>query len=490
MSRPLEPKIVARDSLPGLREREPGKAFVLATGCFDLLHKGHVFFLREAARYGDVLIVGVNSDDSVRELKGANRPIVPAADRCAVLAEFECVDYVFEYPERCAGVSIDLLRPDVFCVGEDSLGKYPDELSAAQRHGTRIERISKLQSLSTTEMIGRIQKPPQQRVRPLVSVIYVNWNTRRLLHDSLESLKKNTGGFPLEIVVVDNGSNDGTVAWLHETHPDVVLVPLDRNFGFAVGNNKGAERATGDYLLLLNTDTLVLASTVSGLVDVLEADLRVGCAGARHLNKDGSLQRSMDSFPNLEADILTYSELHRLSPVKRILSRRHAWWSGHQQQREVDWVNGACMMFRREAFVQAGGFDADFVIYGEEVDLCRRLKNKGWHVVFTPHAEVVHLGGASMDHIPGERLILKYNGLLRFYDKHKSRGARLAIRVVLMGMLVARAGLLLLLSALPRHPSFVQRARDVITQMGHEIGTRETFRTWRRIAAALTHSKT
>ena len=485
MAKPLEPKIVTRDDLLRLRREKAGRTLVLATGCFDLVHKGHVFFLREAAQRGDILVVGINSDSSVRDIKGAGRPIVPVADRCAVLAEFGCVDYVFDYPERCAGASIDALRPDVFCVGEESFGKYPDELAAAERHCVRVERIAKAPSPSTTTMISRIRTDSEQRTRALISVIYVNWNTRRLLENSLRSLKEHAGDQRLEIIVVDNGSSDGSVSWLREAHPEILVVPLDWNAGFSVGNNEGAAQATGDYLLLLNTDTIVLPSTVSCLVKALEADPTVGCVGARHLNRDGSLQRSMDSFPNLQADTFTYTELHRLAPIARWLGRRHPWWSDHDRLREVDWINGACMLVRRKAFEQASGFDPEIFIYGEEVDLCWRISKRGWKVVFTPHAEIVHLGGASMDHIAAERLALSYRGLVRFYDKHRSLIARVGVRALLAGTILARAIILVLLSLFPRRLALARHARAVITQMGPGAETRKALRAWSRIARIL-----
>lgn len=151
-------RIIEQGHLPNVRRDCGARTIVLATGCFDLVHKGHLHFLREAARQGDVLVVGVNSDQSVRSLKGPGRPIVPATDRCAVLAEFACVDYVFTYNELCAGVSIALLAPNVFAVGEDSIGGYPTELEAAHAANARLHVIAKMASTSTTRMIESIQR--------------------------------------------------------------------------------------------------------------------------------------------------------------------------------------------------------------------------------------------------------------------------------------------------------------------------------------------
>jgi len=161
MSRPgvqsSEQRIIHQADLSDLRDRHAGQQIVLASGCFDIIHKGHIYFLKAAATQGDILVVGVNSDRSVRGLKGPSRPIVVAADRCAVLAELACVDYVFTYDEPCAGASIRLLRPNVFAVGVDSIGHYPDEIEAARAVGSRVYEIAKTPSSSTSSIIKLIR---------------------------------------------------------------------------------------------------------------------------------------------------------------------------------------------------------------------------------------------------------------------------------------------------------------------------------------------
>ena len=150
-------EVVAKADLPELRRRHADKRIVLATGCFDIVHKGHVYFLREAARRGDVLVVGVNSDKSVRALKGHERPIVSEIDRCAVLAEFGCVDYVFTYDERDSASSIALLLPNVFVVGAASVAEYPDEIQAAQDANAQLLVMQRSPSRSTTDIIVHIR---------------------------------------------------------------------------------------------------------------------------------------------------------------------------------------------------------------------------------------------------------------------------------------------------------------------------------------------
>ncbi len=162
---------------------------------------------------------------------------------------------------------------------------------------------------------------------PQVSVVIVNWNSRELLAQALTTLYDTTKNVRFETIVVDNGSHDDSVSYLQENWPDVVVVSLDRNHGFAGANNIGFKSCKGEYILLLNVDTISLPTTVSGLVECMEARPEAGCVGARHLNADGSLQWSMDDFPSLVNDTLRYTDLYRLpSPAglaEAHLSRLH-----------------------------------------------------------------------------------------------------------------------------------------------------------------------
>lgn len=276
-----------------------------------------------------------------------------------------------------------------------------------------------------------------------VSVVVVNWNTRALLEQTLRTLYEHPGSGALQVIVVDNGSTDGSAAMVRSRWPDVTLVELPRNVGLTAGNNIGFRHTRGRYVLLLNSDVVVLPTTVAGLVDCLDRRPDAGCAGARHLNADGSLQRSIDRFPGLLADLLSYSELYRLPWVTRNLARRYPWWGDHDRELEVGWVNGACLMVRREVLEQVGGLDEDFFIYGEELDWCYRMWQAGWTVVFTPAAEVVHLGGQAMDAASADRVVLLHLGQLRFYAKHypPSRviGLRLGLTLIALVRMAAIA---------------------------------------------------
>jgi GT2 family glycosyltransferase len=266
---------------------------------------------------------------------------------------------------------------------------------------------------------------------PDVSVVIVTWNTRDLLLEALRSLYAETTAVTFEVIVVDNASEDGTSAVVNHLYPDVRLIELATNRGFTGGNNVGFEVARGRHVLLLNSDTIVLQSTVEPLVRFLDEHPRAGTAGARHLNADGSLQRSMDDVPTLLPDALYYTELYRVPAIRRWLSRRSAWWSDHNVEREAGWVNGACMMVRRDVITEIGGLDERLFIYGEELDWCYRMKQAGWTVHFIPSAEVIHLGGLAMDAAADRRTQLLMKGQVHFHREHSSPRTAAAFNAVL-----------------------------------------------------------
>lgn len=266
---------------------------------------------------------------------------------------------------------------------------------------------------------------------PEVSVVIVNWNSRDLLPQALTSLHETTSDVSFGTIVVDNGSRDDSVAYLRDSWPDVVLIPLGHNHGFAAANNIAFKSCRGKYVLLLNVDTISLPTTVSGLVECMEAHPEAGCVGARHLNADGSLQWSMDDFPSLLNDTLRYTDLYRLPMLQGWLKRKYPAFSYHDEERETAWVNGACLMVRREVIEQAGGLDEYFFIYAEELDWCFRIWQAGWTVRFTPRAEVIHLLGGSFSSTDGKRTILLYQSLRRYYRKHYSSSRYKAVSAMI-----------------------------------------------------------
>ncbi|HZK82787.1 MAG TPA: glycosyltransferase family 2 protein [Humisphaera sp.] len=231
-------------------------------------------------------------------------------------------------------------------------------------------------------------------VRPTVSVIIVNYNTREMTLKCLRTIEGALSGIPAEIWLVDNASTDGSLEAISSQMPCVRIIANRRNVGFGAANNQAMKQATGDFVLLLNTDAFVRHGAVRTLVDLMQANPGIGVAGPRLLNADESLQLSCFRFPSPSHAWMENLCLTRLFSAGGRLGDYRRW--PHDRPREVDWVVGACMMVRREAYASVGGFDERFFMYAEETDWQCRIRVAGWRVHFTPDAQVIHLGGGSV----------------------------------------------------------------------------------------------
>ena len=254
-----------------------------------------------------------------------------------------------------------------------------------------------------------------------VSVIIVNWNTEGLLRDCLNSIYEQAGEVDYEVIVVDNASTDGSAEMVRHDFPDVVLIENRDNRGFAAANNQGIAMAQGRYILLLNTDTIVLDYAIDKAVSFADAHPEAAVVGCRVLNPNRTLQTTCFMFPSILNMLLSSSYLYKLFPKSKLFGReRMAWWD-RNDTREVDVVTGCFMMVRREAIDKVGVMDERFFMYGEETDWCYRFKQAGWKVFFTPCAEIIHLGGQSSKKIATEMGLQLWGSILQFINKHRPR---------------------------------------------------------------------
>lgn len=219
---------------------------------------------------------------------------------------------------------------------------------------------------------------------PDLSVIVVSWNTRDLLLRCLETLRAAAGSSALETIVVDNGSTDGSLEALRSL-PDVRLIANAENVGFAAANNQGLAIASAPVALLLNSDAFVNGETLSRAVQVFAEQPRAGIVGVTVLNDDGSVQAAEGVFPTLGSDLAASIGLDQLARSGRRAPSIAA----------VDWVHGACLFVRMDAYRMVGGLDTRFFMYSEEVEWCWRMWHSGAEVWIEPAATVIHLGGAS-----------------------------------------------------------------------------------------------
>ncbi len=258
-------------------------------------------------------------------------------------------------------------------------------------------------------------------MEPRLSVVIVSWNVRELLQRALSSLytswsRSEQAAEALEIIVVDNGSHDGTVAMVRERFPSVRLIANRENRGFTGGNNQGIRVARAPLLFLLNPDTEVLDDALVRLLTYLEREPRVGLVGPQLLNPDGTVQSSRRRFPSLP---VLFLESTWLQAVGRPWLRRYYVddRSSHVEQR-VDWVTGAAMMVRRSVLDEVGLFDEGFFMYSEELDLCRRIRAAGWEIAYLPTAKVIHYVGKSSEQVVAARHIHFQTSKVRYARKY------------------------------------------------------------------------
>jgi GT2 family glycosyltransferase len=252
-------------------------------------------------------------------------------------------------------------------------------------------------------------------MRPEVSIIIVNWNTEQLLNRCLQSVASARTRLALEAIVVDNGSADGSVEICHKLFPEVRLIENTTNMGFVQASNQGILASKARFVLLLNSDTILLFDSLEKMIKPMRSDPSIGIVGCRLIHPDGSYQPSCMNYPTLQrvfvARLLIYKFLPRLPRIAMeppyILS-----------QTECDWVVGACMLIRKRAIETAGLFDPNILMYSEEMELCYRIKAAGWRIVCEPNAKVVHVGGGSWKEKAYSPTFLKMRGLLLFFRKH------------------------------------------------------------------------
>jgi len=249
-----------------------------------------------------------------------------------------------------------------------------------------------------------------------VSVVSVTYNALPWIEQSLASVRG------AETVVVDNGSTDGTVAFVRERFPEVAVVEQE-NRGLAAGWNAGVERTRGRYVLLLNSDAWLDAGALDALVAFADAHPDAAVVGPRLRNPDGTLQRSVRGFPTLWRLATEYFFLRRLAPSSRALNAFYAAGFAHDEMREAEVLMGAVWLVRRAAIDEVGPADESFFLFSEEVDWAYRFRQAGWRSLFYPDAGATHVYGASHE---GRLFVEIQRGHLRFLAKH--RGAAYAER--------------------------------------------------------------
>jgi GT2 family glycosyltransferase len=262
-------------------------------------------------------------------------------------------------------------------------------------------------------------------MKPDISVIIVSFNTCSLLRRCLQTLLKKSGAVYLEIIVLDNASNDDSADMVEREFPQINLIRSTENLGFAAANNLAFKQASGEFIILLNSDAFLTELALPLALKFMRARPQAAIGGARLIGLDNSWQPSARMFPSLLNHFLNLSGLAHKYPKSNFFGRFDRTYTNPNLAAEVDWVPGAFSIIRSDVFAQLGGFDERFFLYYEEVDLCLRAKQAGFEVWYWSDVFVVHIGGASsktlqlsMSDAGAQVSLWQMRSALLFYNKH------------------------------------------------------------------------
>ncbi len=255
-----------------------------------------------------------------------------------------------------------------------------------------------------------------------LSIIIVSWNTRELLAQCLESVYATVHLPTFEVLVVDNASRDGSAEMVRERFPWVRLIENRENVGFARANNQAMRVCHGEFILLLNSDTVVLPDAIEVLLNFMRRYASVGACGPRLVNADGSVQVSCGKLPTFSQLMLDLTGLSRVNDSASV--------PVGAKPRRVGGVQGACLLIRREAIGDVGLLDEDYFMYTEEVDWCYRASIVGWGLCYVPAARVIHYGGQSAARAPVQKRTQLYGSKLLFVRKHYGRARYELLRFI------------------------------------------------------------
>jgi N-acetylglucosaminyl-diphospho-decaprenol L-rhamnosyltransferase len=272
----------------------------------------------------------------------------------------------------------------------------------------------------------------------IVDVVVVSYNSRDKLRACVEPLTRIEG---IHVIVVDNASSDGSLEAVADL--PVTAIALDTNGGFAHGCNRGLQSGSAKYVLFLNPDATIDERALDALVSTLDGTPEAGAVAPRILHSDGTLDYSARRFPQLRSTYAQALFVHRLFPTASWTDEVIRDDDAYERRGSPDWVSGACMLVRRSLLEELDGLDDGFFMYCEDIDLCRRIRNAGYDIVFEPAAEIVHEGGASAPR--ASLLPVLAASRLRYASKHRRKPSAILERLgIALGsfthLLVSRGG--------------------------------------------------
>jgi GT2 family glycosyltransferase len=282
-------------------------------------------------------------------------------------------------------------------------------------------------------LVGKVQTSASQTSLD-ASIILVSFNTCAVLRECLEHVQRESDGLNVEVLIVDNGSRDGSPEMVETEFPAARLIRSSVNLGFGVANNIALEQAQGRYFVLLNSDAFLQPGSLKLAIAHMDTNPGCGLGGARLVGRDGHWQPSARMFPSVLGDLIVWTGLASRFPKSRLFGRFDRTWADPAEPAIVDWVPGAFSIIRPDVLETVGMFDPAFFLYYEEVDLCRRIQQSGNAIWYWPDVVVVHIGGESSRHLKSMEFSTKESqvvlwrmrsGLL-YYRKHHGDRACIA----------------------------------------------------------------
>lgn len=264
-----------------------------------------------------------------------------------------------------------------------------------------------------------------------LSIVIVNYNTKDLLKQTIESVINNTKGIEYEIWVVDNSSKDGSVEMVQEEFKNVKLIASKENLGFPKGNNVAIRKATGRYILLLNSDTKVIGDNLQNCVSYMDQHKEIGALGCKVELPDGTLDHACKrGFPTPEASLYYFLKLNKIMKNKRKYGAYTASYLGEDEVGEVDALMGAFMMIPRTVIDKIGMLDEEFFMYGEDIDWCYRIKEAGYKIMYYPKEKIIHYKGSSSKKKKAKTTYEFHRAMILFYRKHYNDKYNIFVKVL------------------------------------------------------------
>lgn len=265
-----------------------------------------------------------------------------------------------------------------------------------------------------------------------MSVVIVSWNAKDFLEKCIVSILHENVDNNIEIIVVDNGSSDGSQDMIRSQFKKVKLICNTENLGFARANNIGLRLALGNYFFLINSDVVVLPNSLDPMIRYIKEHQGIGMLGPKILNPDMSLQRSCRGFPTLWNLFCRALALDTLFPKVKLFGGRSMTFWEHDSIKDVEVLSGCFWLLNRKAVEEVGLLDEDFFIYAEDVDWCKRFMLAGWRRVYYPLVQAIHYGGGSSDNSPIRFFLEMQRANLHYWKKHHGPLGQITWQIILL----------------------------------------------------------